>query len=113
MTYTEALTPPRAISRLLTTAIITLILTTASWAASKETVLYTFQGGADGDFSLSGLISDAQGNLYGTTYVGGDSNFGTVFKLAPDKKGGWTKTSILSFQGIPVDGSMPSGRLVL
>jgi len=113
MTYGQVLKPhPRAISRLLTTAIITFILTTASWAASKETVLYTFQGGSDGDFSMAGLISDSQGNLYGTTYVGGDSNFGTVFKLAPDKKGGWTKTTILSFQGIPVDGSQPIGRLV-
>ncbi len=61
MTYGQVLEPhPRAISRLLTTAIITFILTTASWAASKETVLYTFQGGSDGDFSMAGLISDAK-----------------------------------------------------
>jgi uncharacterized repeat protein (TIGR03803 family) len=114
MTHGHALTPhSRAITSLLATAIFTFILTTAGWAASNEKVLYTFQGGSDGDFPMAGVISDAHGNLYGTTYVGGDSNLGSVFKLAPKKNGGWTKTTILSFQGIPVDGSQPTASLVL
>jgi hypothetical protein len=51
----------------------------AGW---KETVLYSFTGGADGGNPISGLIMDEAGNFYGTT-VGG------VFELSPDGKGGW------------------------
>jgi hypothetical protein len=47
--------------RLLAMAVIPLILITASWAASKETVLYTFQGGADGDFSLASSTRRPEG----------------------------------------------------
>ena len=45
-----------------------------------EAVLYRFTGGADGEFPTSGLIFDA-GNLYGTTFGGGSSGGGTVFRL--------------------------------
>lgn len=45
------------------------------------TVLHTFNGGADGASPYAGLIRDAAGNLYGTTYLGGPRNGGTVFKL--------------------------------
>jgi uncharacterized repeat protein (TIGR03803 family) len=53
----------------------------------KETVLHTFTGGADGGVPDAGL-SDAAGNLYGTTLFGGDfgncrSGRGVVFKLTP------------------------------
>jgi uncharacterized repeat protein (TIGR03803 family) len=56
--------------------------------AGKETVLYTFSGGADGAYPLAGLVMDQQENLYGTTEEGGASGFGsfgygTVFKLVP------------------------------
>lgn len=48
----------------------------------KETVLHSFsRAGADGAFPLGGVVRDDQGNLYGTTEVGGTSNCGTVFKL--------------------------------
>ena len=51
----------------------------------KETVLYSFTGGADGANPLKGLIRDSAGNLYGTTGDGGDPscNCGVVFKLTP------------------------------
>src|ERR1019366_1435325 len=46
-----------------------------------ETVLYSFGGGTDGDGPLAGLIFDAAGNLYGTTYSGGSfASYGTVFE---------------------------------
>jgi uncharacterized repeat protein (TIGR03803 family) len=56
----------------------------------KENVLYSFSGGADGGNPYSGLIMDKQGNLYGTTAHGGDSNCndgsqtpcGVVFELS-------------------------------
>ena len=47
----------------------------------KYTVLHTFTGGADGVGPEADLIRDAAGNLYGTTYQGGASDRGTVFKL--------------------------------
>jgi uncharacterized repeat protein (TIGR03803 family) len=48
-----------------------------------ETVLYAFQGGADGEGPIGGLIMDSGGNLYGTTVEGGQNGGGTVFELSP------------------------------
>ena len=56
--------------------------------AGKQTVLYTFTGEADGANPYSALLK-ASGNLYGTTYGGGDTTSapcsgtgcGVVFKL--------------------------------
>jgi uncharacterized repeat protein (TIGR03803 family) len=47
----------------------------------NETVLYSFTGGADGGNPYAGVIRDAAGNLYGTTFVGGAYGGGTVFKI--------------------------------
>jgi hypothetical protein len=41
---------------------------TGEW---KERVLYSFQGGSDEQNSISNLVFDATGNLYGTTSEGG------------------------------------------
>jgi uncharacterized repeat protein (TIGR03803 family) len=52
-------------------------------------VLYTFTGGAEGGYSDSGVVLGPNGNLYGTTAVGGDLSLnggvgaGVVFKLDP------------------------------
>jgi uncharacterized repeat protein (TIGR03803 family) len=54
------------------------------------------------------LARDAAGNLYGTTYYGGELNLGTVFKVAPDG----TETVLHSFTG-PPDGALPSGGVIL
>jgi uncharacterized repeat protein (TIGR03803 family) len=48
-----------------------------------ETDLYTFTGGADGCRPSGSLITDSEGNLYGTTQFGGKNSVGTVFKLDP------------------------------
>lgn len=48
----------------------------------KETVLYSFAGGTtDGANPVADLLIDADGNLYGTTVLGGTANGGTVFEL--------------------------------
>jgi uncharacterized repeat protein (TIGR03803 family) len=50
--------------------------------AGKETLLYSFRGAPDGKNPLyESLVMDATGNLYGSTYGGGTSNQGTVFKV--------------------------------
>ncbi len=75
-----------------------------------ETVLYNFSGGADGSMPYSGLVMDANGNLYGTTAEGGTAGYGTVFELSPPAVQGdpWTETVLYSFTngndgGGPVD----------
>jgi uncharacterized repeat protein (TIGR03803 family) len=47
------------------------------------TILYSFTGGLDGTTpGGAGVVRDAKGNLYGTTYQGGVSRkYGTVFEL--------------------------------
>lgn len=64
-----------------------------------QTVLYSFQGGADGVNPVSGLTFDASGNLYGTTLQGGAGRLGTVFVLSPQSNGPWTHTVLYSFVG--------------
>jgi uncharacterized repeat protein (TIGR03803 family) len=50
-------------------------------AAGNYTVLYGFGCGTDGCSPRSGLLLDAVGNLYGTTYEGGTRGTGVVFKI--------------------------------
>jgi uncharacterized repeat protein (TIGR03803 family) len=52
--------------------------------AKKFTALHVFTGTPDGAFSEAPLVQDADGNLYGTTLLGGGTD-GTVFKV--DKNG--------------------------
>ncbi len=77
----------------------------------NETLLHSFgpPGGSDGSFPAAGLVLDAQGNLYGTTYEGGTySYYGTVFKL--DTTG---KETLLHSFGATGDGARPEAGLVL
>ena len=46
------------------------------------TNIYNFSGGTNGANPSGALISGVDGNLYGTTYNGGVSNWGTVFKIS-------------------------------
>ncbi len=50
----------------------------------NEQVIYNFAGGAaDGANPQASLIPGSNGDLYGTTYRGGTSGVGTVFKIVP------------------------------
>ena len=83
---------------------------TPSGKGFAEDVLYTFTGGNDGGSPLSGVISDAAGNLYGTASGGGAFGFGTVFELTgagPSR----TEQTLYSFQN-GTDGEFPSGGLI-
>jgi uncharacterized repeat protein (TIGR03803 family) len=77
-------------------------------------VVYSFEGGARGFTSFASVIRDNRGNLYGTTYFGGDTTdaacsasggCGVVFRLDP-----WGHYSVLhTFEG--PDGAGPSANL--
>ena len=77
-----------------------------------ETVLHSFGNGSDGATPDSGLIVDAAGNLYGTTYFGGIHSDGTVFELSPREGGGWTEAVLHSF-GNGTDGMNPYAGLTI
>jgi len=86
--------------------------------AGKETILYSFQGGQDGDFPTGSLLY-SNGKLYGTTQLGGGggSSFcystsaptgcGTIFSLSTSG----TEKVLYSFTG-GSDGAFPSGGLI-
>jgi uncharacterized repeat protein (TIGR03803 family) len=77
--------------------------------AGHETILHQFTG-ANGDGAIpSGVILDAQGNLYGTTTFGGNHQFGTVFRVDPSGN----ETILYSFRGAGVgDGASPVSGLI-
>ncbi len=83
------------------------ILAAQSVQAQTYQVLYTFAGGTDGANPAAGVIRDAEGNFYGTTYFGGTANLGTVFKL--DKSG--KDTVLHSFTG-GTDGASPQAGVI-
>lgn len=78
-------------------------------ATGQETVLHTFTGGADGGYPQAGVILDSAGNLYGTTYYGGqpgcgysELGCGVVYKLDPSGH----QTILHTFTN-GVDGALP------
>jgi uncharacterized repeat protein (TIGR03803 family) len=95
-----------------TLAIVSLILlfTGSALAGSKEEAVTLL-----GDYSTAALISDGEGNLYGTTNFGGayvnNGVSGTVFELSPEKNGGMKQRVLYNFAG-GADGGYPYASLV-
>jgi uncharacterized repeat protein (TIGR03803 family) len=91
-----------------------------SWTQS---ILYNFEGVADGAGPVAGVVLDRAGHLYGTTQSGGGSlscvlGCGTVFELKPGPKSTWTEKVIHRFGSRDVvgsgsDGSLPMAGLLL
>ncbi|MGA3089640.1 MAG: choice-of-anchor tandem repeat GloVer-containing protein [Terriglobales bacterium] len=77
-------------------------------AAGENTVLYRFLDGLDGSSPLGGVALDSSGNLYGTTWLGGTYNFGTVFEIS---NAGY-QTVLYSFAG-GSDGANPIAGLII
>jgi uncharacterized repeat protein (TIGR03803 family) len=57
-----------------------LSLSSGAW---DYTPLYVFTGGSDGLYSISNLVADKEGNLYGVTLYGGANGSGVAFKVTP------------------------------
>jgi uncharacterized repeat protein (TIGR03803 family) len=86
------------------------IAKTAAGYASTPTTLVSFNG-TDGANPVAGLIADANGNLFGTTYAGGANDYGTVFEIAKTAAGyASTPTTLVSFNG--TDGATPFAGLI-
>lgn len=93
---------------------------TPSSSGWNETVLYSFTGVSDGSNPFAGVVFDNAGNLYGTTYYGGNggcsvgsaqTSCGTVFELTPSSTG-WTESVLYRFTG-GADGANPAAPLIL
>ena len=72
------------------------------------TTLVSFNG-SNGANPMSGLIADANGNLFGTTYGGGANNYGTVFELVKSGSA-YTFTTLVSFN--VSNGACPTSGLI-
>jgi len=78
--------------------------------AGQEAVIHAFSG-YDGEAPVGTLTFDTKGNLYGTTFDGGDSDIGsgTVFKISPKGK----FTLLHTFEYASGDGEHPETNVVL
>jgi uncharacterized repeat protein (TIGR03803 family) len=64
----------------------------------------------DGQWPYGGLVMDKAGNFYGSTWLGGAYNHGTIFKFGRNKQGKWVETILYDFpdclQGCMVEGTL-------
>ncbi len=98
----------RALKVLLGTAgLIAFLISSEQANAQADTVLYSFAGKPDGDNPNGGLAQDGQGNVYGTTEMGGQFNLGTIFRVTSKN----VETVLHSFSGT-TDGSLPLAGLL-
>ena len=84
-----------------------------------QEILYTFKGGDDGIYPEGQLLFDAAGNLYGTTYWGGNvggclyGGCGTVFELKHNSNGSWTESILQNFRNGKLGGDFPFAGVIM
>ncbi|MGC9949352.1 MAG: choice-of-anchor tandem repeat GloVer-containing protein [Bryobacteraceae bacterium] len=70
------------------------------------TTLHSFGYTTDGAFPYGALLEASNGNLYGTTYEGGATGYGTLFEIAANG----TLNTLYTFDS--TDGAYPEGGLI-
>jgi len=78
--------------------------------AWSQTVLYAFQGLADGSNPFGTMVFDKQGNLYGTDTTGGFEPSSNIFEISKGSNGTWSAKTIYS---IPISQGAFNGDLTL
>lgn len=100
-------------------ALFTLVLASAlsAFAGDKFTTIYAFKGNAGSGNPAFQLVEDGAGNLYGTTFWGGDMHAckdqgcGVAFRLSPLSNGQWKYTELYQFPGYNA-GTEPSNLIL-
>jgi uncharacterized repeat protein (TIGR03803 family) len=79
--------------------------------SGKETILYSFGSTLASGIGPNGLVIDGAGNLYGTTFNGGNNLLpgGVIFEIASSG----TETTLYTFDPENYDGGNPSSTLLL
>lgn len=83
-----------------------LVRSNGQWTSAN---IHQFDG-FDGMYPQSSVTLDAQGNIYGTAWMGGPNGFGAVFKLTRSGDN-WTEETLYGFPNSS-DGQYPVGGLV-
>ncbi len=98
-------------SSMLAVVLLAFTLRPEVYGQLTVTVLHSFAGGYDGQQPNAGLLQASDGMLYGTTYLGGTNNAGTIYRVKPDGSG---NTPIYHFENSknnPFGLSYPSGLI--
>jgi len=105
------------LAEVIVSTLFLFLFTVLSAAAQNYSQLFQFPAdGVSGLGSDADLVSDSSGNLYGTTYYGGDmkaclGGCGVAFELS--QSGGiWTETVLHTFSNLS-DGQYPTHGLVI
>lgn len=89
-----------------TACIVAVLCGATATSSSAQTFGALFFNGTDGGYPLAALVQAGDGNLYGTTSIGGSNCDGTVFKISP----GGVLTTVHSFDG--QDGFSPAAAVI-
>jgi uncharacterized repeat protein (TIGR03803 family) len=94
---------------------VAIYIASAAASTPEYETLYAFSGPTDGDQPQGTIAVDGNGVLYGTTFFGGDNEYGIVFSLTPpaSQAGQWAEAIVWQFPAMAGDGVGPRGGLVM
>ena len=100
-----------SVSKIVGVAFAVCIATAIASPAQTLTTLHNFTGTEGASPYYSPLVPGRDGNYYGTTFLGGTNQGGTVYKMTP----GGTVTGLYNFcsQQYCTDGSSPYSGLTM